>query len=87
MPDDTMALTGGAPVFPPEIISHIIASIDVSELTYTQLAKLWLVARQVSKQFLDELPKALGHKILPELAIEYNLGRFPLGYLNLRCSL
>lgn len=81
-----MALKGGAPVLAPEIISHVIASIDISGLTYAQLAELWLVARQVSRQFLDELPKALAHKILPELAIEYNLGETPPQILNLRCA-
>lgn len=61
---------------PPEIISNIVASIDLSELTYPQLADLWLAARPVSKQFSYEVSKAFGKRILPELTMDYWFSKF-----------
>ena len=70
MSDISMATTTSV-YLPPEIISKIVASIDVSKLTYPELADLWLTARLVSKQFSYEVSKAFRKSILPELTIDY----------------
>ena len=68
----------GSVVLPPEIISEVIANINITEMTYPQIANLWVAACQVSKQFAQEIPKALGHKLLGEIAIEYKIGEHDL---------
>ena len=63
--------TATSAYLPPEIISKIVGSIDISELTYPQLADLWLTARLVSKQFSYEVSKVFRKRILPELTMDY----------------
>ncbi|KAL8794421.1 MAG: hypothetical protein Q9195_003008 [Heterodermia aff. obscurata] len=66
----------GGPVLPPEIINEVIANINITDMTYPQIANLWVAACQVSVQFAQEIPKALGRKLLREIAIEYEIGGY-----------
>lgn len=62
--------------FSPEIINGIIANLDLNEMTYTELAITWGATRRVSKQFCSEITRIFGRKVLPEMTVSYNLGKY-----------
>ena len=73
----TMATVGpkaGTSLLPPEIVSELIANINIKGMTYPQIANLWVATCQVSKQFAQEIPKVLGRKLLRLMTIEYKVG-------------
>ena len=72
---DTNTKSNEVQAFPPEIINHVIANLDLNKMTFPELTQLWVQGRAVSKQFLYELPKVFGQKLLPEIVIEYSIGK------------
>ena len=73
--DGSMAKDHGLS-FPPEIINEIIANLDLNGITYTELAVTWAATRRVSKQFFSEITRNFCRKVLPEMTVSYNLGKY-----------
>ena len=66
-------------MFPPEVTKLIITNLGWEEMTFSELAKLWVaspvVSAFVSTEFDVEIRKVFAEEILPELTLEYKLGR------------